>query len=91
MDSINKSFKIIDGIVISELNDESVILNLKTGKYFQANELGSFIISHLNEYTTLSDLQDKIIQSFNVTANDCQKDLYSFIEELQDKDLLHFE
>mgnify|MGYP001449578187 CR=1 FL=1 len=59
-------FKITDDIAISEINNESVILNLKSGVYFQVNELGTFIISQLKEYSSFELLNDKITKDFNV-------------------------
>ena len=50
MEFNDKIFKIVDDIVLSKINNESVILNLKDGIYFQVNELGSYIISQLNQY-----------------------------------------
>jgi DNA modification methylase len=83
-------FKITDDIVISEINNESVILNLISGVYFQVNELGTFIISQLEDYSTFETLNDKIIKDFNVTKKESEKDLLIFIKDLESKNLLHF-
>lgn len=90
---INKdtNFKIAADVVVSEINDESVLLNLKTGIYFQVNELGSFIISELKNYTNTAKLQEKIISSFDVTNELCKKDIENFIEILLEKNLLLIE
>ena len=90
---INKdtNFKIAKDIVISEINDESVLLNLKTGIYFQVNELGSFIVSELKNFTNTSILQEKITSNFDVKAELCMQDLENFIEILLAKDLLLIE
>lgn len=90
MYSKEKKFKIADGIVISEINNESVMLNLATGNYFQVNELGSLIISALSEYSTINDLNKKIIKDFDVTTDKCKEDLLAFIKDLESKKLLHF-
>ena len=90
MELKDKIFKIIDDIVISKINDESVILNLKTGIYFQVNELGSYIVGQLNEFSTFESLNNKIIEGFDVSPNKAKKDLLSFIEGLESKDLLHY-
>ena len=47
MEFNDKNFKIIDDIVISEINNESVILNLKNGIYFQVNELEAILFVSL--------------------------------------------
>ena len=83
-------FKIVDDIVVSEINNESVILNLKTGIYFQVNELGSYIVSQLNQYSTFESLNNKITEDFDVAPNKSEKDLLTFIKDLESKGLLHY-
>ena len=87
---INKDtkFKISTDVVISEINNESVLLNLNTGIYFQVNEMGSFIISELTNYQNIAMLQEKIILSFDVSAEACNDDLENFLEILLEKNLL---
>lgn len=84
-------FKISSDVVISEVNNESVILNLNTGIYFQANELGTFIISELKDYQDIVTLQKKIMLSFDVSAEACKDDLENFLETLLEKNLLLIE
>ena len=90
MEFKNKIFKIVDDIVVSEINNESVILNLKTGIYFQVNELGSYIVSQLNQYSTFESLNNKITEDFEVAPNKSEEDLLSFIKDLESKNLLHY-
>lgn len=90
MEFKDEIFKIVDDIVVSEINNESVILNLKTGIYFQVNELGSYIVSQLNHYSTLESLNSKITKDFDVEPNKSEKDLLSFIKDLKSKGLLHY-
>ena len=90
---INKDtkFKISTDVVISEINNESVLLNLNTGIYFQVNEMGSFIISELTNYQNIATLQEKIIFSFDVSDEACKDDLENFLETLLEKNLLLIE
>ena len=90
MEFNDKIFKIVDDIVLSKINDESVILNLKNGIYFQVNELGSYIIDQLNQYSTFQSLNNKIIEDFDVSPNKSKKDLLAFIKDLESKNLLHY-
>ena len=87
---INKDteFKISSEIVVSEINNDSVILDLNSGVYFQTNELGSFIITELENYTTLAILQEKILLCFNVSIETCKNDLENFVEILFKKNLV---
>lgn len=79
-----------DDIVISQINDESVILNLKTGIYFQVNGLGSYIVAQLNQYSTLESLNNKITEDFDVVPDKSKEDLLLFIKDLANKNLLHY-
>ena len=88
---MKRNFKISDEVAISEINNESVILNLNTGIYFQTNELGSFIVSQLNEFTSLENLKESVMQNFEVPDDQCQIDLMNFIEMLKEKNLLKFQ
>jgi hypothetical protein len=88
---MKRNFKISDDVAVSEINNESVILNLNTGIYFQTNELGSFIISQLDGYTSLDCVKSRIMQNFDVTDDQCHIDLLNFIEMLKEKNLLNFQ
>ena len=88
---MKRNFKISDDVVVSKIDSESVILNLNTGIYFQTNELGSFIISQLDEYTSLDYLKGRIMQNFEVPDDQCHIDLLNFIEILKEKSLLKFQ
>ena len=90
MEFNDKIFKIVDDIALSKINNESVILNLKNGIYFQVNELGSYIIDQLNQYSTFESLNNKIIEDFDVSPNKSKKDLLAFIKDLESKNLLHY-
>ena len=90
MEFKDEIFKMVDDIAVSEINNESVVLNLKTGIYFQVNELGSYIISQLNQYSTFESLNNKIIEDFDVSPNKSKKDLLAFIKDLESKNLLHY-
>ena len=86
----DRTFKIIDDVVVSQINDESIILNLKTGIYFQINELGSYIVSKLNNYSTIETLNNRVTEDFDVSPNKSKKDLLVFIRDLDSKNLLHY-
>ena len=63
----NVTFKISDDIALSELNDESIVLNLDSGKYFQLNELATFIFKNLENFTTINNLKKIVLEKFNVS------------------------
>ena len=59
----NVTFKISDDIALSELNDESIALNLDSGKYFQLNELATFIFKNLENFTSIDNLKRMFLKN----------------------------
>tara|TARA_B100000242_G_C42883210_1_gene409792 strand:- start:366 stop:644 length:279 start_codon:yes stop_codon:yes gene_type:complete len=86
----NVTFKISDDIALSELNDESIALNLDSGKYFQLNELATFIFKNLESFTCIDNLKKNVLEKFDVSNEDCEADILDFLEKLHEQKLLDF-
>lgn len=74
--------------VSSELDGEEVILNLKDGTYYGLNEVGARIWALLQEATTLLQVRDQIVEEFDVEAEQCEQDLVTLVQELEDAGLV---
>ncbi len=86
----NVTFKISDDIALSELNDESIALNLDSGKYFQLNELATFIFKNLENFTSIDNLKKNVLEKFDVSHEDCEVDILNFLAKLNEEKLLDF-
>lgn len=80
-------YKINDKVLIQDFDDEIIILNIETGKYFQAAHIGKKIISLImtNEYTS-ENLIKKLREKYN--SDDVEEDLKNFLKKLQDLRIL---
>jgi hypothetical protein len=74
--------------VSSELVDESVILNLKTGMYFGLNEVGASVWQLLQQPKTVADVCAAILEDYDVEAAQCETDILALLEELAEAQLI---
>lgn len=74
--------------ISTELDGETVIMDLTTGTYSGLNEVGTTIWNLLNEPKSFSTLQTAIEEKYEVSSEECTADLTSFLQELLDNNLL---
>ena len=71
-----------------ELAGEVVILSTKSGVYYGLDEVGARIWHLLKEPQTVQDLLDTILQEFDTTADQCEPDMLSLLDDLSSKGLV---
>ncbi len=70
--------------VSTPLNQETVLLNLKSGKYYSLNRVGGVIWELLQTPRTLSQIVDALQHRFDVDRARCENDVKEVIESLSD-------
>lgn len=68
--------------IFSEVDGEVVMLNMTNSEYYNLNMIGSQIWKLIEAPTRLKDLTDKLIDIYDVSAEDCTLEINSFISEL---------
>jgi hypothetical protein len=91
IDIKNKNFKISDDIAISKIGDNAVLLNLKSGAYFELNEVALCIAETLKNLTNLDKIKSIVIEKFDIEEQECEDDIKLFLEQLLERDLLELE
>ena len=74
------AYRIVDG--------EAVILNLKNNELNILNPVATFIWEHLNGYTQLDEIVNKLSEEFNVDYKTAEKDCMDFISQVKDKGIV---
>ena len=74
--------------ISTELEGETVILNLTSGNYSGLDEVGSSIWKLLEQPRSFQDICRDILAEFEVEEDVCRKDLLSFIKDLADNKLI---
>ena len=74
--------------VSADLSGEAAILNLKSGIYFGLNTVGASIWKLIQEPRIVNEINDALVQEYDIDPDQCEKDLLALLEELFSKDLI---
>ena len=71
-----------DEVLISGLQGESVILNLNSERYFGLDEVGTRMLSVLNDAESIQAAYETLREEYDVEDETLRQDLISIIEQL---------
>jgi hypothetical protein len=86
--SLGYSVVQIKGNIVSNMGGEKVMLSVKNGKYYNLGEIGGVIWDLIDEETSIDQLVTKLMSNFNVTQNECEEQVISFLELLSEEGLI---
>lgn len=72
----------------SDLEGETIILNLKSGVYYGLKAVGAGIWNLLQEPRTVSEIRDAILVKYQVEPEQCEGDLLNLLRELESEGLV---
>ena len=75
-------------VLLSELDGESVLLNLKTETYFGLDEIGTQMWSALTNAPSIQAAYDLLKAEYEVDAERLREDLVSILDKLLEHGLL---
>tara|TARA_A100001011_G_scaffold393525_1_gene483551 strand:- start:3405 stop:3695 length:291 start_codon:yes stop_codon:yes gene_type:complete len=84
----DKSIKLINETAVSKINNQAIMLDLKSGVYFELNEVGTFIVQHLKSLISFSEINELVIKTFGVDKKRCELDVINFLNELNERSLI---
>jgi hypothetical protein len=79
------------GNVSTELDGETVILDITSGVYSGLDVVGTTIWKLLENPTTVVQLREQLLQEYDVSLEQCTTDLLAFLQRLADNDLIIIE
>ncbi len=80
--TLRDTLRIRTDVVFRQLDDEAVLLDLKSGTYFGLNTVGTRIWQLLGEGSPLSTVLDTLAEEYDVTRDELERDLLSLSQEL---------
>jgi hypothetical protein len=86
--SFSDRVKIPDDVLISNLQDESVILNLGSERYYGLDSVGTRILSVLATSHSIEAAYNTLVQEYDVDGQVLRQDLLALVEDLVDKGLV---
>ena len=92
MQSPNISFsdrvRVPDDVLISNLQEESVILNLNSERYFGLDNIGTRMLSALSASHSIEAAYELLRAEYDVDAQELRQDLTALIENLLQQGLI---
>ena len=86
--SFSDRVRIPDEVLISRLQEESVILNLDSERYFGLDDVGTRILSVLTTADSIGTAYESLLQEYEVDGQILRQDLLALIESLLQQGIL---
>jgi Coenzyme PQQ synthesis protein D (PqqD) len=80
--SFSDRVSVPDDVLISNLQEESVILNLDSERYFGLDDVGTRILSVLTTSDSIEAAYEKLAQEYDVDGAVLRRDLLALVEDL---------
>ncbi|MBD5781096.1 PqqD family protein [Pelagicoccus sp. NFK12] len=74
--------------VSCKLEDDTVVLDPKTGAYFRLNSVGARIWTLIDQPADLSTIVETLQGEYEITRDRCEHESLAFLEMLKEKGLL---
>lgn len=75
-------------IVAVNMNDELVMMDIQSGKYFDMKGPAADIWKMLESEMTIESVVDKLMSLYDVERDECMKDTVAFLEQLESRKLI---
>jgi PqqD family protein of HPr-rel-A system len=78
----------IDDVLDTEIDDQTVMMDIEQGSYFGLNKTATRIWAMLAEPMIIGELCDRLTEEFDVPREQCVQQVGAFLENLLDRGLL---
>jgi hypothetical protein len=89
--SFSNRVTVPDDVLISNLQQESVILNLNSERYFGLDDVGTRMLTVLSSSHSIESAYELLLKEYDVDAQSLRHDLTSLIENLLQQGLITIE
>ena len=84
----NQRVKLPDDVLISDLEGESVILNLKSERYYGLDNVGTRFLSLLSTSESIEQAFEALLAEYDVEADTLRLDLTNLLVDLREQGLV---
>ena len=81
--SLASRVKINHEVLFQELQGEAVLLNLRSGIYLGLDAVGTRVWNLLQQHELLQDVLNAMLQEYEVSEDQCAKDLLRLVGEME--------
>jgi len=86
--SMSMNITVPSGVLVRELDAESVLLNLNSEQYFGLDDVGTSILNALNQCHSIQDAFEKVLEEYDVDPDTLKRDMTDLIRKLLKQGLL---
>lgn len=90
MDIKDSRVLIPDEIVLQQVENESVVINLLTEKYFGLDEIGTQIWIAITSTSSIQEAIEELLSEYEVGQNHLEQDVFELAQELEEFGLISF-
>ena len=77
-----------EDLVAADMGDETVMMDIMSGKYFKLSEVGGSIWNKIEQPKLVSDLITALLEEYDVSEEECTKQTIEFLTQLVDKGIV---
>lgn len=86
--NLNQKITFADTVFAQEVDGEMVLLDMESENYFGLDEVGTAIWQFMQEYGTLQEVFDAMLEQYDVDDEVLEKDLSDFVGKLIESGLI---
>jgi hypothetical protein len=90
-DIYSLTFSRSPGAISTDIDNETVILDISAGLYSNLDHVGTTIWNILEKPSTFHQILDQVAGQYDVSRGECNRDLIAFLKELYENNLLTFQ
>ena len=87
--SLNSTICRNDDVVFSEVEGETVIMNVGTGKYFNFSSVTSYIWDLMEHPIKVSKICSALLDKYNVSNEQCEKEALAVLNDLLKEEIIN--
>ncbi|MGB5750522.1 MAG: PqqD family protein [Desulfobacterales bacterium] len=93
MEGLDRIFKKNENFVFRKIEDETILVPIKDnvgdmGSLYNLNEVAAFVWEQINGKKTLQDIKNKLLEKYDVPAEEAGNDLSEYIAHLKEIDAI---
>lgn len=86
--SFSDRVRVPDDVLVSHLQEESVILNLDSERYFGLDDVGTRMLSVLSTSDSIEAAYESLLEEYDVEGQALRQDLLALVESLLQKGIV---
>lgn len=86
----SKIYEILPSLMLQVIDGEALLMDTDSREFYELNESGLVLWKIIKKHNSFHDVLNEILDSFEVSKEQAENDLNSFIDYLVKKNILEF-